>query len=133
MTRAKDELVLTSAADYGTARARKVSRFVVEALDLPSPPPLPRRSQALEALARHQPAPERGPCRRPMPAGETLTLSFRQIDDYGPARSSTSTSTVSRVPLLVHHRVVYGSAVHKAVQAHFQARARRAGPSPRTT
>ena len=37
MTRAKDELVLTSAADYGTARARKVSRFVVEALDLPLP------------------------------------------------------------------------------------------------
>ena len=37
MTRAKDELVFTSAADYGTARTRKVSRFVVEALDLPSP------------------------------------------------------------------------------------------------
>src|SRR5262249_46485221 len=36
MTRARDELFLTSAADYGTARARKVSRFAVEALDLPS-------------------------------------------------------------------------------------------------
>ena len=35
MTRAKEELVFTSAADYGTPRARKVSRFVVEALDLP--------------------------------------------------------------------------------------------------
>ena len=37
MTRAKDELILTSAADYGGARQRKISRFVVEALDLPSP------------------------------------------------------------------------------------------------
>ena len=58
MTRAMDELVLTSAADYGTARARKVSRFVVEALDLPHPAPAPRKSRALEALARHQPPPE---------------------------------------------------------------------------
>ena len=34
MTRAKDELWLTSASDYGTTKARKLSRFVVEALDL---------------------------------------------------------------------------------------------------
>ena len=27
-----------------------------------------------------------------------------------------------RVPLLVHHRIVFGSAVHKAVQEHFRAR-----------
>jgi DNA helicase-2/ATP-dependent DNA helicase PcrA len=27
-----------------------------------------------------------------------------------------------RVPLLVHHRVIYGNAVHKAVQEHFRAR-----------
>src|SRR5207244_8729269 len=35
MTRARRELYLTSARDYGGARERKVSRFVVEALDLP--------------------------------------------------------------------------------------------------
>ena len=35
MTRARDELVLTHAADYGGSRARKVSPFVLEALDLP--------------------------------------------------------------------------------------------------
>ncbi len=35
MTRAKRELYLTSARDYGGARERKVSRFVVKALDLP--------------------------------------------------------------------------------------------------
>ena len=36
MTRARDELVLTHAADYGGARARRVSPFVLEALDLPA-------------------------------------------------------------------------------------------------
>ena len=36
MTRARDELILSHAADYGGARARRVSPFVLEALDLPS-------------------------------------------------------------------------------------------------
>ena len=36
MTRARDELILTHAADYGGARARRVSPFVLEALDLPT-------------------------------------------------------------------------------------------------
>jgi DNA helicase-2/ATP-dependent DNA helicase PcrA len=122
MTRAKDELVLTSAADYGTARPRKLSRFVVEALDLPSPNPLPRRSRSLEALARHQPPPARSvlPARRE--GRDALTLSFRQMDDYATCPLKYQYIHVWRVPLLTHHRVVFGSAVHKAVQRHFQAR-----------
>src|SRR5207249_8648425 len=35
MTRARDALYLTSARDYGGRSARKVSQFVLEALDLP--------------------------------------------------------------------------------------------------
>jgi DNA helicase-2/ATP-dependent DNA helicase PcrA len=123
MTRAKEELILTSAADYGTARARKVSRFAVEALDLPSPAPVPRKSQALEALARHQPGvPQPARPDPPLPASETLTLSFRQIDDYRTCPLKYKYIHRLKVPLLVHHRVVYGSAIHKAVQAHFRAR-----------
>jgi DNA helicase-2/ATP-dependent DNA helicase PcrA len=123
MTRAREELVLTSAADYGTARTRKVSRFVVEALDLPSPAPVARKSRALEALARHQPAPEPLPGKeRPLSPQEPLTLSFRQIDDYQTCPLKYHYVHRLRVPLLAHHRVVYGSAVHKAVQAHFRAR-----------
>ena len=52
----------------------------MEALDLPSPAPLARKSQALEALARHQPSPpETAREDAPMTDRETLTLSFRQI------------------------------------------------------
>jgi DNA helicase-2/ATP-dependent DNA helicase PcrA len=122
MTRAEDELILTSATDYGTARARKLSRFAVEALDLPSPAP-PRRSQALEALARHQPVPdsEAAPS-GPLPDGEVLRLSFRQIDDYETCPLKYKYVHRLRVPLLVHHRIVFGSAVHQAVQEHFRAR-----------
>ena len=94
MTRAKDELVLTSAADYGTARPRKVSRFVVEALDLPSPTPLPRRSRAVEALARQQapPAPPAASRARGRDGTGSRCRSGRWTTTR-PARSSTSTST----------------------------------------
>jgi DNA helicase-2/ATP-dependent DNA helicase PcrA len=123
MTRAKDELVLTSAADYGTQRARKVSRFVVETLDLPSPAPPPTKSRALEALARNQPAPDAPAAPdAPLPDDEVLRLSFRQMDDYLTCPLKYRYVHVLRVPVLAHHRVVYGSAVHKAVQAHFRAR-----------
>jgi ATP-dependent DNA helicase UvrD/PcrA len=123
MTRTKEELVLTSAADYGTARARKVSRFVIESLDLPSPAPVPRRSRSLEALARHQPPPVAEPRGEPLPdEHEVLPLSFRQIDDYQTCPLKYRYIHRLRVPLLVHHRVIYGSAIHKAVQEYFRAR-----------
>src|SRR4029453_4593650 len=123
MTRAKDELILTSAADYGTARVRKLSRFVVEALDLPSPVPIPRTSRALEALARNQPAePPVGAALAPMGDNEVLRLSFSHIDDYRTCPLKYRYVHLLRVPLLTHHRVVYGSAVHKAVHQHSKAR-----------
>ena len=123
MTRAKDELILTSAADYGTTRARKLSRFVVEALDLPATAPVPRKSQAREALARHQPAPEPPPpAEGPIPEEEMLRLSATQIDDYRTCPLKYRYVHILRVPLLIHHRIIYGSAIHKAVQQMFEAR-----------
>ena len=123
MTRAKDELILTSAADYGGGRPRKVSRFVIEALDLPSPAPVPRKSQAREALRRHQPAPEPLPgTEAPMGDGETLRLSYRQVDDYETCPLKYRYVHILRVPLLTHHGLVYGHAVHEAVRHMFEAR-----------
>jgi DNA helicase-2/ATP-dependent DNA helicase PcrA len=123
MTRAKDELILTSAADYGTARTRKPSRFVVEALDLPSPAPAARRGDAVQALARHRaPAEPLHGAEPPLEEGRVLRLSHSQMDDYATCPLKYRYVHVLRVPLLTHHRVVYGSAIHKALQRHFQAR-----------
>ena len=123
MTRAMEELVLTSAADYGTARARKVSRFVVEALDMPHPAPVPQKSRALEVLARHQFAPEpRAVSDGPIPEDEILRLSHSRIDDYETCPLKYRYVHVLRVPLLAHHTVVYGHAVHEAVRRMFEAR-----------
>jgi DNA helicase-2/ATP-dependent DNA helicase PcrA len=123
MTRAKDELFLTSAADYGAGRPRKVSRFVVEALDLPSPRPASRRSQALEALARHRPSLDPPPpTEPPLPDDAVLRLSYGQIDDYETCPLKYRYVHVLRIPLLTHHAVVYGHAVHEAVRRLFEAR-----------
>ena len=55
MTRARDELILSHAADYGGARARRVSPFVLEALDLPAAAGVPgagaRATTPVERLA----------------------------------------------------------------------------------
>src|SRR5207253_8584814 len=53
MTRARRELYLTSARDYGGARERKVSRFVVEALDLPKDAARPFKATAIEEIHRN--------------------------------------------------------------------------------
>ncbi len=123
MTRARDELVLSSASDYGTSRARKVSRFVVEALDLPSPKPVSRKTAPLEALARHAPSDDPPPRPEPeIPEHELLRLSYNQIDDYETCPLKYRYVHVLRVPLLTHHAVVYGHAVHEAVRRMFEAR-----------
>jgi DNA helicase-2/ATP-dependent DNA helicase PcrA len=123
MTRAMDELVLTSAADYGTTRARKVSRFAVEALDLPHAAPAPRKSRPLEILARHQPASEMPAAPEgPIPEDELLRLSHSRIDDYETCPLKYRYIHVLRVPLLAHHTVVYGHAVHEAVRRMFETR-----------
>ena len=101
MTRARDELVLSHAADYGGQRARRVSPFVLEALDLPWPPARlgrarrPRRrwsgSRPLER-AEAQPAPRRR-------GDEPLVLSFYAIDDYMTCPLKYKYAHLLRVPL----------------------------------
>ncbi len=118
MTRARDELVLTHAADYGGARTRRVSPFVLEALDLPAtaavdaglaPSPMERISRAAATpVAPAAPAPgsDLGP----------LSLSFYQVDDYLTCPLKYRFVHVLRLPIAPHHAVVYGAALHRAVQ-----------------
>jgi DNA helicase II / ATP-dependent DNA helicase PcrA len=119
MTRARDELVLTHAVDYGGSRARKVSPFVLEALDLPASaataghgvlPPSPEERLAgfagVDAPAIAQ--------RRA--SAEPLMLSFGQVDAYLSCPLRYKYAHVLRVPIAPHHALVYGAALHKAVQ-----------------
>ena len=80
MTRAREELVLSWAADYGGRRSRRLSPFVIEALDLPPATPLEAvRPSVLERLARHE-EPARVPATSvatPALADRPLALSLR--------------------------------------------------------
>ena len=88
MTRARDELILSHAADYGGARARRVSPFVLEALDLPAAAGRARAPARAASRRRWSgwrrstaaAAPARAPLRGPI--DEPLSLSFYQVDDY---------------------------------------------------
>jgi len=119
MTRARDELVLSHAADYGGARARRVSPFVLEALDLPAASGVPgagaRTSTPLERLATFE-ASTAAAVTSEGPITEPLSLSFYQIDDYLTCPLKYKYAHVLRVPLAPHHAIVYGAALHKAVQ-----------------
>ncbi|HZC33314.1 MAG TPA: ATP-dependent DNA helicase [Candidatus Bathyarchaeia archaeon] len=128
MTRARDELVLSYATDYGGAGIRRPSPFVVEALDLPtaSVDPAVRAASSLERIETAAPpvartdsaAEARGPIEEP------LTLSFSAIDAYLSCPLKYKLGHVVRVPVPPHHAMIYGSALHKAVQEFHRRHAR---------
>ncbi len=128
MTRARDELILSHAADYGGARARRVSPFVLEALDLPTTAGTPgagavaptpaQRLAAFEATAARA-----GTASRDRSTSR-LSLSFYQVDDYLTCPRKYRYAHVLRVPVAPHHALVYGSALHRVVQLFHQRHAR---------
>ncbi len=132
MTRARDELVLSHAADYGGQRARRVSPFVLEALDLPvasgvagagakSASPLER----MASLERAETVPTEAAPRVGRPrSGEPLMLSFYAIDDYLTCPLKYKFAHLLRVPLAPHHSIIYGSALHAAVSEFHKRHAR---------
>jgi DNA helicase II / ATP-dependent DNA helicase PcrA len=144
MTRARDELILTHAVDYGGRRARRVSQFVLEALDLASAAPaMPLTASGapagggaatggldghvpqspLERLAVFEPKPAPAEMARDAVEGP-LSLSFYQVDDYLTCPLKYKYVHVLRVPIAPHHSIVYGSALHKAVQEFHRRQAR---------
>ena len=127
MTRARDELVLTNATDYGGGIARRLSPFVLEALDLPPQAAVPGAGVSpttpLDRIAAAQP-PADLPSTPRAPSDEPLLLSFYAIDDYLSCPLKFKYGHVLRVPIAPHHALVYGSALHKAIQEFHRRHAR---------
>jgi DNA helicase-2/ATP-dependent DNA helicase PcrA len=126
MTRARDELILSHAADYGGGVARRLSPFVLEALDLPATAAPGSGAAALPPLERiaalDPPLPVAPPARGPV--DEPLLLSFYAVEDYLTCPLKFKYGHVLRVPLAPHHALIYGSALHKAVQEFHRRHAR---------
>ncbi len=130
MTRARDELILSHAVDYGGARARRVSPFVIEALDLPvaeaaaglgaGAPAAAERIAAFATAERVVPATRTGG----LAPAEPLALSYSAIDAYLTCPQRYRYSHVQRVPVAPHHSMIYGAALHAAVQEFHRRHAR---------
>ena len=115
MTRAKKLLYLAWARDYGLKRLKKVSPFVLEALDLAKVPEDVLSTSALEEIKRYA---SRTPQSRVFPKVEEkayLTLSFFQVDDYLTCPLKYKYRHILRIPVLPHHNLVFGRVLHNAV------------------
>jgi DNA helicase-2/ATP-dependent DNA helicase PcrA len=122
MTRAKRELYFTSAIDYGGKRDRKVSQFVLEALDMPKADISVLKRPALTQIELFA-APEAVIIgERRWTKDEILPLSHYKIDDYLTCPLKYKYVHILRVPLLPNQQIIYGSALHQAVQAYFTAK-----------
>jgi DNA helicase II / ATP-dependent DNA helicase PcrA len=117
MTRAKEELYLTSADDYGGKRLRKVSQFVLEALGKqPGVATDKQKTAAIESIQRFSPVKELPKCPPQKIAEDKLiTLSYYQIDDFLTCPLKYKYVNILRVPIMEHHTVIYGRAMHEAV------------------
>ena len=123
MTRAKERVYMTSAEDMGGKRNWKVSQFVLEALDLPKDATRPFRAKPIEELKRHAPPPELPSAHlAPIPESEPLAISHKQVDDYETCPLKYHYVHILRIPLRQHHAIVYGSALHRAVEFYLRRR-----------
>jgi DNA helicase-2/ATP-dependent DNA helicase PcrA len=121
MTRAKEELYFTSAVDYGGMRLRRISQFVIEALGEKIKEEKKQKINALESIQRFAPAKESVKKRyTDIPEEQILNLSFYQIDDYLTCPLKYQYVHILRVPIMEHHTVIYGRAMHDAVTKYFQ-------------
>ncbi|MFQ5824117.1 MAG: ATP-dependent helicase [bacterium] len=117
MTRAQKELYFTSARDYGGSRPRKISQFVLEALDKPRTDDQYTKTSPLEAIERFAPMTnESSQAPGQIPDNEVISLSHYQIDDYLTCPLKYKYVHILKVPILLHHTVIYGRAIHEAVK-----------------
>jgi DNA helicase-2/ATP-dependent DNA helicase PcrA len=124
MTRAKEALHLTSARDYGGRSTRKVSQFVLEALNLSRDAARPVKGTALEDLrAFAAPAEAGAEAEAPLGPDVVLELSHRQVDDYQTCPLKYRYVHILRVPIRRHHTVVYGETLHRVVEHYLRRRA----------
>ncbi len=128
MTRARSLLYLTWARDYGARRLKKVSPFVLEALDVPKVPDEVLRSSVVEDLERYGlgEAPSRAadaPAPAAKPGRALSTLTCAQVEDYVECPLKYRFRHVLRIPAPPHHSLVFGRVVHDVIREVLEAKA----------
>lgn len=115
-TRAKDLLYFSWSRDVGGARIKKISPFVLEALDKAKSDADLIKLSPLEKIEKFAPIPPKT-SQTFLFDVDVLKLSQGAIDDYLTCAYKYRYIHVLRIPILRHHAIVYGAALHTAVAA----------------
>ncbi len=121
LTRAQQELYLTSARDYGSTRPKRVSRFVHEALGSKPGEEGYEKTSPLVALSRFEEDTARtSPRPAPLADEQALTLDPHKIDDYISCPLKYKYRYVLHMPFPPSHALIYGEAIHAAIKEYLQ-------------
>ncbi|MGD8537880.1 MAG: ATP-dependent DNA helicase [Candidatus Aminicenantes bacterium] len=115
MTRTKTLLYLIWSKDYGLKRPKKVSPFVLEALDIPEAPKETLHASALEEIRRYAPSVSPKIPQTKVKEQGSLTLSFFQVNDYLTCPLKYKYRHIMRIPVLPHHNLTYGRILHNMI------------------
>lgn len=118
-TRAKKYLFLTAADDYGGKRVKKLSQFVLELLDQPNKDRLKFKLSPAEKISRFQKTPMHNLKLPNKFKADLIKLSRQQIDDYYSCPKKFYYAHIINIPLLENHYLMYGTAIHAALNYYF--------------
>lgn len=130
LTRAKEELMLCSAQDYGKKKIWKSSQFVLESLDKPEVNVVTLKQKPLESLkifsadsSLQTPpipvVPSKETENAPVPA---VMLSATSVEEYLACPLKYKFNHLLKIPVLPHHTAVFGTAIHEALKVYHMAR-----------
>ncbi len=118
-TRAMDRLYFSWARDMGGKRIKKVSPFVLESLDKTVSEASLVKLSPVEKIEQFARLPEKN-YKLPQAGQKIIRLTQGSIDDYETCAYKYRYAHVLRLPILRHHTVVYGFALHSAVAYFYQ-------------
>ncbi len=127
-TRAKRKLYYTWSRETGGKRLKKVSPFVLEALDRPFTEAKPSNRDPIEKIEQFNFV-EKPKLNHSQKSTKIIRLSQGSIDDYETCAYKYRYAHILRLPILRHHAVVYGFALHSAVADFWQMRLNKQKPT----
>lgn len=113
-TRAKDLLYFSHSKDTGGRRIKKISPFVLEALDKTKIRTEPTKLTSREKIEQFAPSPQKH-IQTAFFDVDVLKLTQGSLDDYLTCAYKYRYIHILKIPILRHHAIVYGSAIHAAV------------------
>ncbi|MEW5758460.1 MAG: UvrD-helicase domain-containing protein [Candidatus Omnitrophota bacterium] len=118
MTRAKKELYFTSSFDCGGKSVRKISPFIYEALEIKDEPKA-KKSTSIDMIERFKEPQKIILKKTRIKDDKVLDLSYYKIDDYSTCPLKYKYVHILHIPIMQHHAVIYGKALHDAVQKYY--------------